>query len=154
MRRSRPQADGAPAGSGAAGGGGGGRSQGQSREPGRVGLGQSQGESPGQGRRAGITSSSLWLRMPRTRSCRFLSNMRSMLPLTILRAIAAAAAGLEPREAHGRPQHSAPRAGRTPRPGRRRVAGRRLPSLWVIGVKGVIRAYPVATALVAEDEFG
>lgn len=65
----------------------------------------SQGESPGQGqgRRAGITSSSLWLRMPRTRSCRFLSNMRSMLPLTILRAIAAAAAGLEPREAHGRP---------------------------------------------------
>lgn len=36
------------------------------------------------------TSSSLWLRMPRTRSCRFLSNMRSMLPFTIFSAIAAA----------------------------------------------------------------
>lgn len=33
-----------------------------------------------------------------------------MLPLTILRAIAAAAAGLEPREAHGRPPWGEPRA--------------------------------------------
>lgn len=60
-----------------------------------------------------LTSSSLWLRMPRTRSCRFLSNMRSMLPLTILRAIAAARElrpprGTPPRpwEARGRGDHT------------------------------------------------
>lgn len=80
------------------------------RRPGRgqagLKLGGSLGTSRRSGSRAGpgqprgrLTSSSLWLRMPRTRSCKFLSNMRSMLPLTILRAITAAAGGLEPREA-------------------------------------------------------
>ncbi len=34
-----------------------------------------------------LTSSSLWFLMPRTKSCRFLSNIRSMLPFTIFRAI-------------------------------------------------------------------
>lgn len=36
-----------------------------------------------------LTSSSLWFLMPRTRSWRFLSNMRSMLPFTIFRAMMA-----------------------------------------------------------------
>lgn len=53
------------------------------------------GEKPSSPAPRRLTSSSLWLRMPRTRSCRFLSNMRSILPLTILRAIAAAR-GLRP----------------------------------------------------------
>lgn len=35
------------------------------------------------------TSFSLWLRMPRTKSWRFLSNTRSRVPLTFLRAIVA-----------------------------------------------------------------
>lgn len=34
-----------------------------------------------------FTSSSLWFLMPRTKSWRFLSNIRSMLPLTIFRAM-------------------------------------------------------------------
>ena len=35
----------------------------------------------------GFTSSSLWFLMPRTKSWRFLSNIRSMLPLTIFKAM-------------------------------------------------------------------
>lgn len=45
-------------------------------------------DAPGAAGPAPLTSSSLWLRIPRTRSCRFLSNMRSMLPFTILSAMA------------------------------------------------------------------
>lgn len=100
------------------------------------GRGREQSQA-GPARRFGLTSSSLWLRMPRTRSCRFLSNMRSMLPLTILRAIAAAAGRLEPREARGWVPcgglGAVPAArgvlaaaeGRDPRPGPRRSARRR-----------------------------
>lgn len=58
--------------------GGPGRSQGEPATPPRRGPGP-------------LTSSSLWLRIPRTRSCRFLSNMRSMLPFTIFSAMASAA---------------------------------------------------------------
>lgn len=36
-----------------------------------------------------LTSSSLWFRIPLTKSCRFLSNMRSMLPFTIRSAMTA-----------------------------------------------------------------
>lgn len=62
----------------------------QGQDPGLRGLPRAGGGSPA---RSGdspepLTSSSLWLRIPRTRSCRFLSNMRSMLPFTIFSAMA------------------------------------------------------------------